>query len=86
MKIDLNNFKLDSVKQFFKNVWQDLRNKNLLPVAIALVAALIIVPIVVAKAGGGGSDSSAPTSTVAINVDKGEVAAEAAARESAVSR
>lgn len=83
MKFDLNDIKLDAVKDFFKSIWQDLRNKNLLPVAGVLLAALIIVPIVVARAGGG-SDSPTPSSDVVVQADKGEVAAEAAAKAAPV--
>ena len=47
MKLDLNNINFD----WARNIWEDLRNKHLLPVAAVLVVALIAVPFVL-----GGSD------------------------------
>ncbi|HWI23224.1 MAG TPA: hypothetical protein VNT22_11505 [Baekduia sp.] len=60
MKLDLGNLNLGAVQEFFKNIWQDLRNKHLLPVAVGLVVALIAVPVVLGRSSSS-EDTVAPT-------------------------
>lgn len=62
MKLDLNDLNLGVAGAFFKDVWHDLVNKRLVPVAAALVIALVAVPLVLAR---GGSDAPPPAPTTA---------------------
>ena len=48
------------MKVFFLDLWMDLREKRLAPVAIILLLALIAVPIVLAN---GSDESTAPTTS-----------------------
>lgn len=50
---------------FFKNVWTDLIERRLWPVAIGLVIALVAVPVVLGRSGGGSSEDAAAPATVA---------------------
>jgi hypothetical protein len=46
------------VTDLLRDVWTDLREKRLAPVAVGLLAALVLVPLVLAK--GSGDDGAAP--------------------------
>jgi hypothetical protein len=52
--------KLWKVQKFFGDVVYDLRQRGLLPVAVALLVAMVALPIVITR--GGGSSTPAPSS------------------------
>jgi hypothetical protein len=56
-----------------KNIWADLRDKKLWPVAVALVLALVAVPILL-----GGGSSAPPASSAAVPQDASTAATKAA--------
>jgi hypothetical protein len=51
--------KLWKVQKFFGDVVYDLRQRGLLPVAIALLVAMVAIPLVISR--GGGSDAPPPS-------------------------
>lgn len=55
---------------FFKNIWADLREKRLWPVAVVLAIGIVAVPVVLAKSSEAPAPSSAPAA-----VDVGEAKA-----------
>lgn len=58
MKFDLNDINFD----WARNIWEDLKNKHLLPVVALLVVALIAVPFLL-----GGHDDPPPADTIAVS-------------------
>src|SRR3954471_20912002 len=50
---------------FFKNVWADLVERKLWPVAVGLVVALVAVPVALGRSGGSASEDAAAPATVA---------------------
>lgn len=51
------------MKSFAQDIWQDLREKRLWPVAALLLVALIAVPLVLSKGGGSDPEPATPVAT-----------------------
>lgn len=48
------------LQKFASDVVYDMRSRNLLPVAILLVVAIVLLPILIGKSGGGDAEPAAP--------------------------
>jgi hypothetical protein len=53
--------RLWKIQKFGGDILYDLRSRNLLPIAIALVAAILLVPILISRMGGSEEAAPAPT-------------------------
>ena len=52
---------------FFKNVWSDLVERRLWPVAVGLLVALVALPVLLGRSGGSSSDTALPPANATAN-------------------